>query len=164
MGADKCVLMAGGQPLWQRAWHLLGELASERHVVAPQRPDWCSMSWLPDEPGSGGPLGGLAAALHASTREYVLVLAVDLPDMTAEYLRCLVASGGGVVPEIDGVFQPLSAIYPKAALPVAREHLRQEDVSLQSLVRDLLARGMVKSVAVAAEDRPLFRNLNRPTD
>jgi molybdopterin-guanine dinucleotide biosynthesis protein A len=169
MGRDKCLIDAGGLPLWQRQVALLSELSPDVAIVAAARPDWCppTAHWLPDRVPGCGPLGGLDAALAGASHPRLLLLAVDLPDMTGDYLQSLIAQASdtcGVVPVIDGLFQPLSAIYPRTALPAVMRHLSELDKSLQRLLRELVADGQMKSLPVAPAELSLFRNLNTPQD
>ena len=64
---------------------------------------------------SGGALGGLHAALAACTSEWAIVVACDLPFVTAElftYLSSLRENHDAVVPvQADGRPQPLAALY-----------------------------------------------------
>lgn len=122
------------------------------------------MRWVADAASDRGPLAGLCAALEYASSPLVLALAVDLPAMSGSYLRSLLARNTGVVPEMDGFYQPLSAVYPRTALPAAVAHLGLPDHSLQSLLRDLIGQGLMHTVPVAADERPLFRNLNTPND
>ena len=75
-----------------------------------------------------------------ASRRRLVVLAVDLPLMTAGFLRGLLARAGdgrGVVPRHrgSGLYEPLAAVYPAECLALARERLRGEDWSLQGFVR-----------------------------
>ncbi|HEY8899263.1 MAG TPA: molybdenum cofactor guanylyltransferase [Chthoniobacterales bacterium] len=169
MGRDKCLLEIDGLPLWQRQSDILASLAQDLLVVAPTQPEWLppGFRWAEDVVKDHGPLGGLATALEAATHPNVLALAIDLPAMSVTYLRGLTAMATadcGIVPEIDGLFQPLSAVYPRSALPAARAHLALPDKSLQSLLRQLIAEGQMRIVPVSEDDLSLFRNLNAPTD
>jgi molybdopterin-guanine dinucleotide biosynthesis protein A len=170
MGRDKCLLEFDGVPLWRRQYDLLEAVAAEVMVVAPVRPAWCpeNVHWIADEVIGCGPLGGLSAALSSVSHARVIVLAVDLPQMSEAYLRQLLALSldtCGAVPLLDGLFQPLSAVYPKPVASIVQEHLhRESDKSLQRLLRGLVARGAMRSVPVAEADRPCFRNLNTPAD
>jgi molybdenum cofactor guanylyltransferase len=169
MGRDKCLLEVDGQPLWKRQFDLLMPLSSDIWVVAPTRPDWCddSMQWARDVTNDRGPLAGLAAALEISSAPLVVVLAVDLPSMRTDYLCSLAKQatvGCGIVPAMDGLFQPLAAIYPKVVLPEALIHLEHPDRSFQALLRELVAQRKMRSLAVSPDDRFLFRNLNSPGD
>jgi len=170
MGRDKCLLELDGAPLWRRQYELLRAVSTEVMIVAPARPAWCpeNVRWIADEVIGCGPLGGLSAALSAAAHSRVVALAVDLPQMSEAYLRRLLTLSldtCGAVPLVDGLFQPLSAVYPKSAVSIVQEHLhRESDKSLQRLVRGLVARGAMRSVPVAGADRPCFRNLNTPAD
>ncbi len=169
MGRDKCLIEMNGMPLWRRQYERLQAVCSEVVVVAPTRPVWCGdeIPWVPDAVRNRGPLGGLAAALEAARDRQVLLLAVDLPAMTSRYLAKLVGraeSGVGVVPVIDGMFQPLSAVYPCSVLARVRERLKGDDWSFQSLLRALVAGGVMEAVPVSPGERGLFRNWNSPVD
>jgi len=169
MGRDKCLVEIDGIPLWQRQLDLLATLSDDVVVVAPTAPAWCppTVRWIADAAADHGPLGGLAAALDAATHERVLVLAIDLPGMTLDYLRRLLAqadSAVGVVPLIDDLFQPLSAVYPRASRTAATARLPESDKSLQRLVRELVSAGQMHGIPVEPRDLPCFRNLNSPAD
>ena len=169
MGRDKCLVEIDGMPLWKRQFAVLSKLSAEIMIVAPERPAWCppTAHWVPDRVPNSGPLAGLEAALAASPHARLLVLAVDLPGMTSAYLESLAAQATdtcGAVPVIDGLFQPLSAIYPRTSLPTVTRHLAEPDKSMQRLVRTLVAGGTMKCIFVSETELPHFRNLNSPQD
>ena len=169
MGRDKCLVELDGEPLWRRQMGILSAIADEVCFVAPERPAWCrtGMRWLKDAVPGQGPLGGLVSALENAAHEHVLLLAVDLPAITARFLeglRTQSSATGGAVPIIDGLYQPLSAIYPRSARTAALARLSGADKSLQPLLRELVAGGKMRGVPVPREDRPLFRNLNTACD
>ena len=88
--------------------------------------------WFPrdrivcDETPGLGPLGGLATALLAADGSPVLVVAWDMPFVTAEILQELrrrgEAGASAVVPvhDVDGWSQPLCAWYAPAGLAICR--------------------------------------------
>lgn len=169
MGRDKCLLEIDGQPLWNRQIDLLRSLSDDVIVVAQGRPKWlpADVRWAADRVSNCGPLGGLEAGLHAALHSQVIALAIDLPAMTFEYLRALQACSTdacGTVPILDEQFQPLSAIYPRSVLSCVTAQLVHSDKSLQRLLRELIASGLMRPLAATNEDRPLFRNLNTPQD
>lgn len=116
-----------------------------------------------------GPLAGIAAALAHSKQPHLLALAVDLPRMTAHFLRSLLehtAPGVGAVPVTARGFEPLCTVYPntpdsRAAIDDA---LASHDLSLQHLLRTAVDAGWMRSVPVAESDLPLFANWNSPGD
>ena len=75
---------------------------------------------VPDrEPGVGA-LGGLATALAASDATYTLVLACDLPFVTAEFASLLARACRGhdvALPRGDDGYHPLCACWSREALP-----------------------------------------------
>lgn len=116
--------------------------------------------------GEGGPLPGIAAALARARCARVLVLAVDLPCMTAEALRALVAAS---TPECGAVWrgahgwEPLCAVYPKAARAAFEAARAAGRLSLQALVERGVAEGWMAEAAGPADGRVLA-NWNSPGD
>ena len=167
MGCDKAGVLLGGQPLWQR------QLATLRAV----HPHELFISGKPDGPYAGagveiladnypglGPLAGLEAALRRASHPLVLVLAIDLPAMTADFLSSLIGQGTGCVPRTDRWFEPLAAVYPCACLPLAESCLRDADHSMQRFVRLAAEQGFMRVRELADGERALFKNLNQPGD
>lgn len=124
MGRDKAWLEVGSQTLLARQIELVRELGA-REVFISGRPDVDYAEFdcrvLQDEVPNAGPLAGIAAALEAAKASLVFVLAVDMPNMSADCLRRLVAScteKAGAVPRVNGAIEPLAAFYPTAARKV----------------------------------------------
>ena len=172
MGRDKALLpVADGRLLWQRQLDVLRELRpAELFISGPAREGFpLDTPLLADDAPGLGPLAGIAAGLAAARSPLLVVLAVDLPRMTAEYLRCLLGQClatsplGGVVPQAhDSSFEPLTAIYPHTALALANEHLRSADRSMQSFVRSLCEDRQMRTRAITASEAHLFANWNHP--
>ena len=174
MGRDKALLpLADGQVLWQRQLAVLASLRpAELFISGPEREGLpASVTRLEDATPGLGPLGGIAAALSAMRSTRLVVLAVDLPWMTAGFLGRLLgddpdaSAPRGRVPQMDdGFFEPLAAVYPRDALVMANEQLRTADRSLQSFVRRLVEARLVAAYPITDDERPLFANWNRPED
>ena len=172
-GRDKAeILLPDGRPLWRRQLEdVLRPLGpAEVFLSGPPRAGLpADVHVLPDQTPGLGPLSGVAAALGTARAPLVVVLAVDLPAMTAAFFRerllplCSPTRGAvGLGP--DGFFEPLAAVYPGAARGLADEHLHGADRSLQSFVRAAVARGWVTPVELRPEDAGQFINWNRPED
>jgi molybdopterin-guanine dinucleotide biosynthesis protein A len=170
MGRDKATLLFRGRPLWQIQLDLLRKLQPEKIFVSARTdPVWrpADVPFVPDEPPSRGPLSGLSATLPQIHTDHLLVLAIDMPFMTPEYLRVLrdqASACQGVVPMIGDRAEPLAAIYVKDAHVHLGAALSEKEFSLQSLVRRLSRTGEVRLVSVSEEEERLFRNLNEPGD
>lgn len=170
MGRDKATMEFGGRPLWERQLGLLRGLAAEKIFVSARiEPGWApnDLELLLDDFPSRGPLSGISKALAAIGTTHLLVLAVDMPFMTAEELRRLleqVKEGRGIVPIIGEHAEPLAAIYPSDATADFQIALAGSDFSLQSLVRKLAAIDKINLWPVANELAHLYRSVNEPRD
>jgi molybdenum cofactor guanylyltransferase len=153
MGADKAFLLVDGEPLWRRQVRLLESLEPPAIFIAgPELPEWSNYTVIPDDEPHTGPVPVIASALRRAATPLLLVLAVDLPRMTADYLRTLL---DGAVPR----GQPLCATYPREAAPIA-----DTSRSMQEFATRCAEAGLVRLVAVSPADEHLFFNMNTPAD
>jgi len=170
MGRQKALLDFGDTPLWRHQLETLMKLEpDELYISGSPALDLPSGPWkiLHDEQPGLGPLAGLTTTLHASTAGQLVVLAVDLPNVTPEFLQLLLAQAdpeGGIVPELDAFYQGTVAVYPRGILPACEQLLGSEDRSFQRLIRQGLADKQMKVYSVSEAERPLFLNLNTPAD
>ena len=171
MGRDKAGLIVGGQPLWQRQLDKLGTLQPAELFISGHRDGpyiAAGVEIISDATPGLGPLGALSAVLDRATASLLVVLAIDLPDLSADLLATLItearASGRGVVPQSGRWFEPLAAVYPRAALSLAKAALRSDDRSLQSFVARLIAAGLAEAWPIAPRQLAEFRNVNTPAD
>ena len=171
MGRDKAGVLLDGEPLWQRQLATL-RATGPRELFISGKQDGpyavAGVEIMSDITPDCGPLAGLEAALRRASHPLVLVLAVDLPAMTAGFLSALVraaaASGTGCVTGDDRWFEPLAAVYPRACLPLAAECLYGEDRSMQHFVRLAVEQGFMGVRELSEVERVLFRNVNRPSE
>lgn len=170
MGQDKAGLLIDGQPLWQRQVGVLRAIHPAELFISGRADGPYQGAGIPiiqDTEPDLGPLGGLAAAFHHATTDWLLVLAIDLPKMTADFLTGLVrevSPGIGLVPVLGERFEPLAALYPRACLPLIEEGLQNPDRSLQRVVRSAVDHGWLRPRPVRENEADLFRNVNRPED
>jgi molybdopterin-guanine dinucleotide biosynthesis protein A len=169
MGTDKALLPWDGKPLWQRQRETLRQLGPQRLIISAREvPAWCPPGWevILDSPLARGPMAGLIGVLEALQTSHVLILAVDMPQMTAEHLQKLVATarpGCGVVPACGDSMEPLGAIYPAEALQTAKTSL-PSNFSLNRLIETLIEVGRMQKFPVAESERELYHNVNSPAD
>jgi len=110
-------------------------------------------------------MSGLTKALAAIETTHLIVVAVDMPFMTAGEMGRLLelaSQGHGVVPIIGDRAEALAAIYPAEAAKDFEEALVGSDFSLQTVVRKLAEAGKVRLWAVP--DANLYRSVNEPSD
>jgi molybdopterin-guanine dinucleotide biosynthesis protein A len=114
-GPDKPWTVVGGRPLIEVARSALAG-AGRTIVVGP------GQDCVEDPPG-GGPVAALSAGLDRITQPYVVVLAADLPFVTAAAVEALVAAAPAVALDDEGREQWLVGAWPtaqlRAAAPVA---------------------------------------------
>jgi molybdopterin-guanine dinucleotide biosynthesis protein A len=171
MGTDKAWLEVDNRrtPLWQRQFELLQELRPAEIFFSgePRGPYPKSLDWVPDAVPSIGPLGGLVSCLRQCKTEWLLILAVDLPRMTAELAQQMVDArqpGKGIVPVVGSRFEPLIAVYSRLALDLAERHAASGQYRMQDLAGELVSTGLSLTYPVRSEDEPLFVNWNTPAD
>jgi molybdopterin-guanine dinucleotide biosynthesis protein A len=173
MGRDKRLLVVdwkgGPVPLWRRQLNVLRDLSPvELLISGPGDLDYPpDVRIVPDRIENGGPLAGILSCLDVAQANRLLVLAVDLPNMSSEYLRSLVqeaAPGCGVVPAIEQELEPVVAVYPVEAATVANTCLQQGQRSVQAFARRLEQNGLVNIRRVAPGEIALFQNWNSPED
>lgn len=165
MGRDKATLEIEGEPLWRRQIETLRKLRPDQLMIAGPARDGAET--VADEFENAGPLAGVAAALQKCATPLLVVLAIDLPRMTAEFLESLLLlakPGKGIVPRGAEFFEPLAAIYPAGCAAIADAALRRGANSMQEFVRAALAQELVEPRVLRAEEFPLFANWNSPAD
>ncbi len=114
MGRDKSQLLLENQTLTDRIAETLLEVTDSVTLVGSRQPN-SRYPIATDVYPSWGALGGLHAALAACRSEWAIVVACDLPFVTAELFKHLASLRDGhdaVVPlQPDDRPQPLSSIY-----------------------------------------------------
>ena len=127
MGRDKGLLDFGGIPLILHTVRLLQPLVAEVTIVgSPSRYASLGLRAIadkdhtqaldgPDRPGIG-PLTGIATALSATHSPWNLIVACDLPYLSAKWLDWLLSGalrsrGGAVIPRTERGIEPLAAVY-----------------------------------------------------
>ncbi|MFO1488033.1 MAG: molybdenum cofactor guanylyltransferase [Verrucomicrobiota bacterium] len=171
MGVDKATLPCGdGMPLWRRQWALFDALKPAARIISGrEKPCWCppEIEVVCDESPSRGPLSGLHALFKSASTTHLLVLAVDLPCMTADHLVWLrdhVTPACGVMPWVNGGLEPLCAIYPatRAVAEMAARQLAGENFSLRTFAGGLISQGLLRKVSVPSGEWRLYQNTNTP--
>lgn len=174
MGRDKALLPhpVSGLPLLAHQAALLRSLpgCAELFLSAPadRAYDLPGARRIDDIAPDCGPLGGVAAGLAAASHPRLLVLAVDLPFVTPDFLSRLLAladdARGVATRHADGVFEPLCAVYSKSQHATADAALARRELSLQRLLAASLAADTLRPLPLGPADLPLLANWNTPED
>jgi molybdopterin-guanine dinucleotide biosynthesis protein A len=167
MGTDKALVEVAGVPMVQWVAATLERIGLDVVTVGgPHRVP--GHENVPDAPGLGGPLAGLAGVLAKSDGAAVVLVAVDQPLVRQTTLERLLAvdDHDAVVPMDAGHPQVTCALYRPSCLPL----LRQIENSIPNVsIRDLLARAAVRYIEPAewvdwGEDGRSWRSIDTPDD
>ena len=117
-GVDKPGLTVGGSTLLDLVLTATADAATTV-VVGPERATCLPVIWTREEPVGAGPVAALVAGLQLVTAHVVVLLAADLPFLTAEVVGQLVdslVSDGVVLVDEEGRDQYLCSAWKTAAL------------------------------------------------
>lgn len=140
MGRDKALLRFEGATLLETIAGRVHSVAGSVTVIGPpERYRHLGLNVTPDLIDGCGPLAGLYTALAMHRAEWNLVVACDMPNVTEEVLRDLlaVAKGDGVVPETTQGREPLCAVYHARVAAAAEAALRQKRLKMQEFISTL---------------------------
>ena len=170
MGSDKALLPIGHRNLLQLTLDKARQLALQPVVVGSRSRYDQYGEVIEDVIPGCGPLGGIHAALNATQTDLNLILSVDMPLLTTDFLRWLLQLASAncalaIVPEAEGRFQPLCSVYRRAAQPEVERALRMRDYKVDRLFSLLPTRFIPQSEWLAAGFPPdIFRNVNTPEE
>ena len=179
MAQDKAFLEWRGRPLWRVQLEKLVSLAPEKIFVAARaeqnlaallsrEPDKAAITCVNDPAGEDcGPIGAIARCLTLSAGP-LLVLAVDMPVMSTEFLREKILSAAtettGVVFRGPNGYEALAAVYVPAALPFFEAALSVGRFALQPLLTEIAGAGLCDTLDVRPDEEAHFCNANTPTE
>jgi molybdopterin-guanine dinucleotide biosynthesis protein A len=183
MGTDKAWLEISGRTMIEHVLAAATPVAASpcSIIIYPANPNaeryaslagqW-NMQLLHDLHDHQGPLGGIHTALKAcAANDSALILACDLPFLTAEFLGFLCQEHQIRAPQVtvplgeDGRLQPLAAVYDQSCLAVVEERLTLRELKVDRLFN------FVRTERIAFQEfahlpgaRKFFLNINTMED
>ncbi|MBE7497145.1 MAG: molybdenum cofactor guanylyltransferase [Verrucomicrobiaceae bacterium] len=167
MGCDKAFIDWQGRPLWQVQLDKLQQLGPERLLIscrAEQKVGQVfNLSSIASEcvfdppEADDGPLGAITRCLEL-VQMPLLVLAVDMPWMTVEFLRDHILPGGFF--RGPHGFETLCAVYRPDMLPAMQGALRERRLALQRVVEE--SHPVIHEITT--DQSPWFQNANTPAE
>lgn len=170
MGRDKAFLPYQGSPLIGRALDIVRGAGADEVLISGRAGQDFSATSCPvllDLVPDCGPLGGIERALSVAKHPLVLVLAVDLPYMTPEFLRWLAArcsEATGAVPILSEQAEPLAAFYPKQARSILTRLMEAGQFGARGFVQSCVLEKLVCRAAVSQKYGACFANWNTRKD
>lgn len=170
MGQDKALIKLGDRPLLNQICTLAQECATQVYVVTPWIekyqgiiPHGCQL--VPEKKDSLGPVGGFILGLQYVKQEWVLLLACDLPLLTASvvkqwclYLPTVYSETLALLPKSSKGWEPLCGFYRLSCLPSLTTYWEGGGKSFQSW----LSTQTVQELPI--RDQQILFNCNTPED
>jgi molybdopterin-guanine dinucleotide biosynthesis protein A len=159
LGRDKTLEIIDNRNLLQRVLSQLSSFSNDIIVVTAkdrslvQFTDYPGLRVVADTYPGEGALIGVGTGLAESNSWYNLVVACDMPFLNQALLRYMLELSAGfdlVVPRVDGLVEPLHAVYAKSCLAPIEGLLEQGNLRLSQLL------DLVKVRYVEAEEIDRF--------
>lgn len=165
MGRDKALLSFRGEPLAEYVARTVKAAAGSVVLIGdPALYQVLGHPVIADRHPGEGPLGGILTALYHTAGDWNLVVACDMPGLSAEFLERILeraerGTAAALVPAgPSGRPEPLCAAYHRTALPGLETAFRAGERKVTRALASLPAETLnVGEVAV-------FQNVNTPED
>ena len=171
MGTDKAFVQLEGRTLLARVLVVARSLTPTVFIVGDRAKFAPFAAVVEDVFPECGPLGGIHAALRASHADLNLVLAVDTPFVSLALLQFLVSRAANspsstvTVPQANGGFQPLCAVYRRDFADTAEHALNAGRYKIDALFAETTSQIIRENeLEVAGFSPRIFRNLNTPEE
>ena len=176
-GRDKSALLVQGRPIVERQLAELSAVTDDILIVgarAFQASDRVRL--VADIVPGCGPLGGLHAALIAARGDRVVVVACDMPYVSAPFLAYLAGLAGrrepgkadgfdAVVPQTERGYHPLCAVYTHAVIAPIERRLSAGHFTMTDLLADVRLRVVAADeIARFGDPHRLLANVNTPSE
>jgi molybdenum cofactor guanylyltransferase len=168
-GLDKSRLLIGGRTILDRQLDLLGSLADRVMIIANDAARYADsgVTVVADRQPGAGSLGGIYTAV-AEAASPVLVLACDMPFLTAPFLAQLWDAGRDVdvaIPRGPDGYHPVCAYYAPTCVEPMRRRIEAGALKVIDLLTEVRVRTLGPGdLAPFDPDGWLLANINTPDD
>jgi molybdopterin-guanine dinucleotide biosynthesis protein A len=168
--SEKTLIEIGGKKIIDRIIDLFCRLFDEIIVVtnSPDRYASSGVTITPDVILGKGPLVGIYSGLLSSTQLYNFVVGCDMPFIQSElveYMGALTEDYDLIVPEVNGYYEPLHAIYSKNCIDKIRRLIEKKTFKIQELFEKVKLRPITKDEIIRYDPRLIsFTNINTKED
>ncbi|MGG0718987.1 molybdenum cofactor guanylyltransferase [Robertmurraya massiliosenegalensis] len=172
MGTNKALLNIEGKMVIEHAVEELKSIVNNIIIVTNSFDEYSflNLPMVKDEWKDMGPLAGIHAGLSFSKTEQNLIVACDMPFISAtlgDVLLKQLEEYQAAIPEISGQLHPLFAAYRKEVKDEAEKALEQKQLRIRGIFRNIHVKIMdeteLNESGVAIDDSDLF-NMNHPEE
>lgn len=166
MGTDKGLLLLKGKPFISHIYEAMKPIFGDNIVVVSSNTDYDAFGYhrIEDLISDKGPVGGLYTALKQSKTKFNLVLSVDVPLVTTEFLQWLVKKHDDsyllTQVQVGEKACPLVAVYDRALRVLLGEHLAGNQLKL----RDVIAEIHPQTLKIPEKWSAQLQNINTQED
>ena len=171
MGQDKSLMESGGKALARRAADVLAPFVDQVSLVGlKDRYGHLGLPVIEDKWPGEGPLGAVCTALLAAPSGWSIVLACDLPLVSARFIQLLVqrvraTNADAVVPRTADGWQPLAAAYHAPCRSAFQRAFEAGERSIIAAFATIEVQAItVEEMAVAGVSEMELANVNTPED
>jgi molybdopterin-guanine dinucleotide biosynthesis protein A len=165
MGRDKALLSHQGTTLVEHvAAQVVAAAGSATLIGPPERYEFLGLPVVADSVSNFGPVAGIQAALQATGEDWNLIVACDMPSVSADFLRSLFEAAEQcgadcLVPHSpSGLPEPLCAVYHRNCLAGINRAIGED------LRKTTSALSKLRVSAWPVSESLWFQNLNTPED
>jgi molybdopterin-guanine dinucleotide biosynthesis protein A len=175
-GRDKSTLILGGRSIRERQADELSRIADELLIVggevesteSPGNRMCIPVRVIPDRIKGSGPLAGLDAALASAQHDVLILVACDMPFVTAAllgHLAGLACDADAVVPRTGRGYHPLCAAYTQSCRPAVARLLAAGRLAMTGVLELVRLREVANSELQAfGNPDHLLANVNTAAD
>jgi len=170
MGTNKAFVKIGEQTLIERIIDRTKDIGQQETILITNTPDEYAHLHLPmysDVVPDSGSLGGICTAIHHSKTSHSIVIACDMPFVSADLLRFMMTHAENadvVVPTVDDYPQGLHAIYSKNCLESIRGKIEEKRLKVIGFYDDVHVTYLDEEMLEKFNPEVVFMNVNTPEE
>jgi len=172
MQKNKAFLTVGNLQIIERIRKELREVCSDLMIVTNSPEEYVDLGikTVVDIIPRQGPLSGVHAGLVNSKHNYNLVVACDMPFISKQLAKYIIERASGydaIVPRINGLPQPLFAVYSKACIGPIEQCLNSETRKMTAFYHQInicwIDEMFIRELELG-NPNTIFLNVNTPQD
>ena len=165
-GSDKSLYVLNGKPMISHTYDVVKKIFDEIYIIAPdgEKFSFLDAKIIPDIIPKLGPIGGIYTAVESIDTERVFIFPCDMPFLNSEFIEYMTTIPDIydiIVPEINGMYQPLHAIYSKRCINNIKKNIELKDYRMSGFYEGLNIK-KINEKEIANYDDPIkmFKNIN----